>query len=409
MKIDLILVVLLESFLKKRVVKDIEPIILVPGIAGSALEVKVSEAVEPHYICYSHWDWRRLWLNIAALLPFERDCWYHNIDIFYDNKTGKFYPNKGIETRVIDFGGVSGIDYLDYELGIGISLTSYFSFMIDELKAVGYQVGKTIRGAPFDWRKTIDPDNFKANFVKLIEDTYTQNQNKKVHIIAHSLGAIHTTDVFNDQTQEWKDKYIASFISIAAPWSGAPKALRAIISGDNFGIELTSWLPLIQKLSVRPMLRRSGTVLLVPEDSFYNTTELVRTPTRSYSARDYKQLFKDLNSPITSTILESVDGFIDGLQAPGVDLHCLYGTTFPTEAHYTYNKGWDSDPIIKYDEGGDGTVPEFSLQRCITFKKQQKQIVEVKDFDLGDHVEILFNAEVMKYILNVVVQSTSKN
>jgi len=379
------------------------------GIAGSGLEVKVDGSVEPHYICYEKYEWRRLWLNLPALLPFESDCWYHNIDIFYDNKTNTYSNNKGVNVRPIDFGGVSGIDYLDYELGIGISLTSYFSFIIDELKSVGYKVGTSIRGAPFDWRKAINPDDYQVKFKKLIEDTYSMNQNKQVHILAHSVGSIHFTHFLNLQTQEWKDKYIGSLISVAAPWSGSPKALRAIISGDNFGIEFSSWLTLVDRMRVRPMLRRAGgTIFLIPEYSFYNTTELVKTPTRTYSAKDYRQLFKDINSPITTEIFDAVEGFFDSLKAPAVEMHCLYGTTFPTESHYTYKNGWDEVPEIKYDEGGDGTVPEFSLQRCQTFASQQKQSVDIKEFDLHDHVNILFSEDLMNYILKIVVNNTPK-
>jgi len=358
------------------------------------------------FFCYEDYEWRRIWLNLPALLPYEIECWYHNIDIFYDNKTNSYFNNKGVGIRPIDFGGVTGVDYLDYELGIGISLTAYFAKIIAELKAAGYQVGKNLRAAPYDWRKSIDPDNFNQKLKQLVEETYFMNQNQKVNLISHSLGGVYITYFLNLQTQEWKEKYISAIASIATPWSGSPKALRAIISGDNFGIELTSWFPIIKKLRVRPMLRRSGgTVFLIPEKSFYNSTELIKTPTKSYSANNYHELFADLGSPVTSEIFDSTEGFMDNLKAPNVEMHCLYGTSFPTESHYTYNKGWDADPEVRFDEGGDGTIPEFSLKRCETFSHQQKERVEMVDFDLHDHVNILFSEELITYLLNVVIKS----
>jgi len=307
---------------------------------------------------------------------------------------------------VIDFGGVSGIDYLDYELGIGISLTSYFAPIIADLKAVGYQVGKNLRGAPFDWRKAENPDNFFDKLQKLVEDTYVVNQNTKVTLLAHSMGGIHVTQFLNQMTQPWKDKYVANLISVATPWSGSPKALRAIISGDNFGIEVTSWLPLIDKMAVRPTLRRSGgTILMLPENAFYNNTVLVKTPKRTYSSSDFHQLFKDLGTPITSEIYDSLDGVVENIKAPQVPMHCLYGENFPTEDHYEYRDGWDKDPIITNSQKGDGTVPEFSLTRCKTFATQQPHPVIMKDFDLADHLSVLNDEELLQYVLSIVVKN----
>jgi len=48
-------------------------VILIPGIAGSAMEVNVEGAEEPWYFCYTNSDWRRLWLNLFALLPYEKE------------------------------------------------------------------------------------------------------------------------------------------------------------------------------------------------------------------------------------------------------------------------------------------------------------------------------------------------
>ncbi len=44
----------------------------------------------------------------------------------------------------------------------------------------------------------------------------------------------------HQQTAEFKTKYIRSMINIAAPWGGAIKALRLMISGDNIDVRLIS-------------------------------------------------------------------------------------------------------------------------------------------------------------------------
>jgi len=248
---------------------------------------------------------------------------------------------------------------------------------------------------------------FFEKFKKLIEDTYVLNGNNRVNIVAHSMGCIHTTQFLNQQ--DWKDKFIGSFIAIAAPWSGAPKALRAIISGDNFDIEINEWLPLVEKLRVRPMLRRSGgTVFLLPEVAFYNDKELVRTPNRVYTARDYYQLFEDLGTTVpTKDIFDTTDGVMRSLDPPAVELHCLYGINEPTEDSYLYNNGWDKDPDISYSINGDGTVPGFSLRRCKDFAARQTQRVQVIEFDLNiedQHTSILSDKDLIQYIIDVVTK-----
>ena len=40
----------------------------------------------------------------------------------------------------------------------------------------------------------------------------------------------------HQQTAAFKEKYIHSMINIAAPWGGAIKALRLMISGDNIDV-----------------------------------------------------------------------------------------------------------------------------------------------------------------------------
>ena len=64
---------------------------------------------------------------------------------------------------------------------------------------------------------------------KLVEETYSTNNNTKVHIVTHSMGGPVSLYFLNSMTYEWKKKYIASFAPIAAPWSGSPKALRTMV------------------------------------------------------------------------------------------------------------------------------------------------------------------------------------
>ena len=71
------------------------------------------------------------------------------------------------------------------------------------------------------------------NFTRLVEDTYRENGNQKVVLIAHSMGNLYTQYLLYNKPQAWKDKYIKSWVAISAPWGGAAKTLRLFASGKT--------------------------------------------------------------------------------------------------------------------------------------------------------------------------------
>ena len=74
---------------------------------------------------------------------------------------------------------------------------------------------------PFFLIEQLEERGYYAALKQLVEDTYTQNGNVKVSLLAFSIGGpvshFFLTRVVN---QEWKDTYIHSYIPIAAAWSG---------------------------------------------------------------------------------------------------------------------------------------------------------------------------------------------
>jgi len=103
------------------------------------------------------------------MLPGELDCWYHDMGINYNSNNDTYSNNKGVNVRPLDWGGLSGIDYLDRIFGVEVgsprcffslhtqrctkllfptAATAYFGPLIKNLEAVGYTPGKNLRGAP---------------------------------------------------------------------------------------------------------------------------------------------------------------------------------------------------------------------------------------------------------------------
>ena len=65
----------------------------------------------------------------------------------------------------------------------------------------------------------------------LIEQTYEENNNQPVMIIAHSMGGPMALNLLNNQTQQWKDKYIRSLVTLSGAWGGSVKAIKVYAIG----------------------------------------------------------------------------------------------------------------------------------------------------------------------------------
>lgn len=77
-------------------------------------------------------------------------------------------------------------------------------------------------------------DENEEFFVKLkllVEETYTLNNNQRVTLLAHSMGAPMSLIFLQRQTQKWKDKFINSLITLAGAWGGSVKALKVFAIG----------------------------------------------------------------------------------------------------------------------------------------------------------------------------------
>jgi hypothetical protein len=75
----------------------------------------------------------------------------------------------------------------------------------------------------------------------LIQVTRETNK-EKVAIVAHSMGNRNVQYFLNwvkkNHGQQWIDDNIGKYIALAAPFLGAPKAVRGSITGDKFGLDL---------------------------------------------------------------------------------------------------------------------------------------------------------------------------
>lgn len=127
------------------------PVVFVPGDGGSQVEAKLNKTTAIHYICEKTTkDYFNIWLNMELLVPLVIDCWIDNIKLIYDNQTRTTRNADGVITRIPGWGNSEPVEWLDPSHA---STGAYFKYIGDTLVTLGYTRNKSIKGAPFDFRK----------------------------------------------------------------------------------------------------------------------------------------------------------------------------------------------------------------------------------------------------------------
>ncbi|KXJ25297.1 Group XV phospholipase A2 [Exaiptasia diaphana] len=189
------------------------PVILVPGDAGSRLQARLQKNNSPHFWCEKTSDWFQIWLSVEELLPEVIDCWSDNMKLVYNKTTRRLNNPDGVEIRVPYFGGTEGIEYLDSTID---HPGEYFAPLVESLVKIGYVRGKTLFGAPYDFRFAPNTnDDYLNKLEKLIEDASASNNGSQVILISHSLGCPYTKYFLDNHDQKWKEKFIHSWITVA--------------------------------------------------------------------------------------------------------------------------------------------------------------------------------------------------
>ncbi|CAE7548931.1 Lcat [Symbiodinium sp. CCMP2592] len=140
------------------------PLILVPGLTGSALEVQERDAPMPHFWCKRSTsnEWMQIWVSPVQTLPWEIDCLMARMSLTYDAATDVYSNLAGVELRARGWGNgtANGKTHKDI-------LYSYqFDTMLHHLQQnLGYELGTDVFLAPYDWRLAGDAHSKPANGV----------------------------------------------------------------------------------------------------------------------------------------------------------------------------------------------------------------------------------------------------
>jgi pimeloyl-ACP methyl ester carboxylesterase len=388
------------------------PVLIVPGLLGT--EMKNGDEL--------------LWADIARMMnPLNSDSFMDPL-AFNADLTSSI---TGVET---------GDVVKKLETAVGLVSFDYTEGLINEFKNQGYVEGvgedANLFLFPYDWRygaSGVYPDSGATNAILLadrIQEILDQTGAAKVDIVAHSLGGLIVKQYVKDIVpyRPCNSNYgdctnIRKAVFVGVPNTGAPKAVKVLLQGDNFGV---------LGLNDQEMKKISADLPvsydLLPSQKYYNikgsfieTIELVDATFENPTAQN---TIKDLTYEESKSFLtddhkfnslamagaenlhtQSFDDF--DLRAPGVDLYSINGCKKATLAQIKEVRGKDflgADNVFygtAYNTPkitpGDGTVPLESATNL--------PIDEYKKYYAlsAEHGKMLSQDGIRQQILNILI------
>jgi lysophospholipase-3 len=386
------------------------PIIIVPGIGATPIFAKWNressasvKSLDPSgdfeksdvWSCNQvQTTWDKIWGPV--LEGIESNCWGENTKVT-PNKN-KIINSEGVITTTNEFGS---LEFLSDD---------YMETLIKALKSKGHTEGNNLYGAGYDFRKIGSVDEINEwclKLTKLIEISCSDQGNKAI-IIGHDLGSVISNYFLVGRKQEWKDKYIKSFITVSGTFGGCPKAIRTLLSGSKES-----------KVFNDTVKNFSGLSLMLPDPDIYGDNPLVHLNGVSYSSRDIPKLIKNVSEEALSIYNICKEVRSKSMKAPGVPVYTLCGDNINTESSYKYNNSLTDNPKKNYPYYqvdspesrtynypdyfvGDGTMPKFALEYPIFWTKNQKEPIFFQFFEAAEHTDILSMYEPIKYLLSVL-------
>ena len=230
---------------------------------------------------------------------------------------------------------------------------------------------------------------------------YVDNNNTKVTLVVHSLGGpVSLYFLTNTVSQEWKDKYIHSYITLAGAWSGGNAIVRYLLSGPGPEDDISRALKLSDD-QIRSLYRTFPSFyLLLPRASAWNDTVIVTSPTRNYTANSYRELFADAGYPQGYAQFSDSETSIEWT-APNVATYCFYGLGVPTPMRFNYGNIFpDAAPTVDYGNG-DGYINKPSSELCLRWRSNDHYFNRTV-FPGIDHTQITSNYSVLEAIGDIV-------
>lgn len=359
------------------------PVLIIPGVLGTDI-LKNNE---------------KLWLNLPKNLSDVGDEFMDSLG---------FYPDLKPLDPSLDVGSL----ILNPLLG-----QHFYDLIINEFANQGYIENTDLFTFPYDWRYgvtgqitdgTTTVDLLKSKIDSILEQTHSD----KINIVAHSTGGLLVKKYVMEHPS---DHHIDKAVFVGVPNTGAPKAIKALLQGDNFDIpwladseikKIAQNLPVIYDLAPTAEYYNN-------KGSFYKLTEIKSLLTTTVTDLNYDQAWQLMlnehgaNSLGVNNAQSLHSGSFDNydLRTAGINAYNIVGCKTATiskikEIHY---KNFAGQPSVDYsapeESPGDGTVP---LESATNFPvNQDHKFYALK----ADHSKMPSQNGIRQTIVNLLTDS----
>ncbi len=296
------------------------PVVLFPAWHFTRLEVTAHhQKAAPE--CPASGSFQDLFLNDRPSTTFSQICQDKLLTLRYDPAPWKpmplrFSDQPGVDVRIADYGRTSS--------------APFYETLYRTLESAGYVRDKDIRVAGYDARLTPDMGGFLGRAKRLVEDTYRDNGNRPVQLVGHSNGPLYIQYLLTHTSKAWRAKYVHGFTPLAGNFPGQGLLYSMMFTGLTVQDGSYPQTPEGARSSALMYISHPSTYMSSSDPRVFGDREvIVRTPQRTYTPRDYRQLYADAGIPHAREIGDYYIGFVS-LRFPGVDVYGEKGSGLPT-------------------------------------------------------------------------------
>ncbi len=326
-----------------------EPVVIVPGIAGSAL-ARASDGEE-------------VWPNIGKMASIGGVL---SGDTYLDDLALDAQGHSTVAMSVPDIlrTVTTTISFLAVQ-------KDFYGDLIDAFVSDGYVENKDLFVAPYDWRLNID-DATGALDAK-IRQAITASSDGKINIVAHSMGGVLIKQYLRDRPDS---SFLDKLVLVGVPQLGAPKAFKVLNYGDNLGVAFGPF-DILNSSEIKKIAQNMPSLYeLLPSSRYVQVNGgYVRDfhNGSNGSVLDYDAIRRLMTSNSSDSrnaaLLDAAAAFharLDGQPvgvsnstnaASATSVYNVLGCRIPTISEFDL---YDGDEVDISQTTGDGTVPEVS-------------------------------------------------
>jgi len=391
-------------FLLFKICLSRNPVIIIPGIIGSMLKGSVAKPSSNWY-CPSNINESTLWLKKQYSVHPLLDCLLEWLTLEYDNVSKVIRQPKGVNAEIHNFGTLDGLTHRT-DNWVGINFLPFWNEIIHELEKKGWNESISLFSAPYDWRMGISELQYLwKDLTKLVEDSYTKNDNEPVIFLSHSYGSYLLHQFLTKHTNaKWRKKYVSKAVFVAPTWGGSSMAFTLLYKKLVPFTKLKSTASLAKFIESTPSLYQH----LPNYKVFKNDTLAIGPNGEKYTAADLPRLLLE-QKKIPVEFIEVFNKTLVYLNEKPVAID--------VNSAIFYNSGLRMVKGMKFEDwdqeeswiNGDGDFlvnAEGAEYACEKWKKKQKAIVYCKDIDSTNmnynHIQFIATSKVINAVTGYV-------